>query len=356
MNTILVFGAGNNAKEIRKYIDKRKNRILYYIDNDSGKWGKRVFGKKIAAPDMIQNLEYDFILIASVYWKEIKRQLVSLGVNRDKIRCPLAPIKIAQFKEEYKEIYNVYGKFQFYYKKWHYTEQFNPDWMGIFVNPYYFSRKKLYKSIVEYSHYMSGKCMDFGCGTQPYRKLLHVDQYIGVEIETEHKVRGITYYDGHHLPFEDGEFDSIISSEVFEHISNIEEIVLELNRVLKVGGIMLLTIPFAYPRHCWPFDYKRYTMQGIKHLLSNAGFECIKCRMDSSYWECIAQLKNVYWAVEMNVKNTIEEVIKILATTVNNINGIIVNKILPHSDILYLDNVVVVRKMKDKSVKAGRTE
>ena len=60
MNTILVFGAGNNAKEIRKYIDKRKNRILYYIDNDSGKWGKRVFGKKIAAPDMIQNLEYDF--------------------------------------------------------------------------------------------------------------------------------------------------------------------------------------------------------------------------------------------------------------------------------------------------------
>lgn len=349
MNTLLIFGAGNNAKKISKYINKVQNRILYYVDNDSDKWGRKIFGRKIIAPKTAVNLKYDYIVIASCYWKEIREQLLTLGVSRNKIRCPLAPMKMERFKKEYKEIYNIYGKAVFFYEKWYRTEQFHPDWMGMFINPYFFSRRKLHEDVAEFAHYMSGKCMDFGCGIQPYKKLLSVSNYVGVEIETEHKMEEVVYYDGHRLPFQDGEFDSIISSEVFEHVNNIEEIMVELNRVLKDGGTMLISAPFAYPRHCWPYDYRRYTINGIMNLLNSADFECIEWRISSSYWECIAQLKNVYWAEEAAVKTAMGRLIKKLVIIGNNLQGVLADKILPYSDKLYLDNVLVVKK-KSKTV------
>ena len=289
-------------------------------------------------------LKYDYIFVASCYWKQIREQLLALGVDKNKIRCPLAPVRIERFKKEYGEIYNIWGKINFYCKKWYLAEQFHPDWLGILVNPYFFSRKKLYEDIVRYSSCLYGTCMDFGCGTQPYKGLLHVDEYIGVEIETDDKREGIIYYDGHRLPFADERFDSIISSEVFEHIDNVEEILAELYRVLKDGGVMLLTVPFVYPKHCWPFDYKRYTTQGLKSLVANAGFECTECIASSSYWECIAQLKNVYWEEEVQTKTVGGFLAKRLLTVFNNLNGVLADKALPYSDKLYLDNVIIVKK------------
>lgn len=40
MNKLLVFGCGKKAEEISRYIDKKRNKILFYIDNDAKKvWG-----------------------------------------------------------------------------------------------------------------------------------------------------------------------------------------------------------------------------------------------------------------------------------------------------------------------------
>lgn len=344
MNTLLIFGAGNKAKEVTGCIDKTKNDIVCYIDNDPLKWGKKMFGREVIAPAAISGLHYDYILIASTYWREIRSQLLSFGIGPGKIRCPLARMKKARIKHEYKDIYHTCGKIKLFYDQWHAKQQFDPDWGGIFVNPYFFSRKKLHEDIAKYSHYLNGKCMDFGCGIQPYKKMLSVREYVGVEIETGDRIKGITYYDGHTLPFQDEEFDSIISSEVFEHVGNIEEIVMELKRVLKKDGIMLITVPFAYPRHCWPFDFKRYTSEGLKKLLSDAGFTCIAYQTSSNYQECMAQLKNVYWKEEVAVKTVFGKMAKSLIIVINNLQGILAGKILPYSDKLYLDNVIVVRK------------
>lgn len=345
MNSILIFGAGNTAKKITEYIDKRKNVILYYVDNDPEKQGKRLFGKTIVNPDIITDVASDYIIIASVHWREIRSQLVQMGIDMRKIRCPLSYVSIDKFKREYKNIYNIFGKMHFFYNKWHFAEQFNPDWMGVFVNPYFFSRRNLHKDLNKYVHYLSGKCLDFGCGIQPYKKMLPVEDYIGVEIETENKIKNIVYYDGHVLPFRDKEFDSIISSEVFEHVVNIEEILRELKRVLKDKGIMLVTVPFSYPRHCWPFDYRRYTSEGLRELMENAGFEIIEYKLSSNYQECLAQLKNVYWTEEVKTTTVIGRKICKIITVINNIGGIIRGKIMPFSDKLYLDNIFVVRKI-----------
>jgi len=50
-------------------------------------------------------------------------------------------------------------------------------------------------------------------------------------------------YDGRQLPFRDNEFDVIFSSNVLEHIPHIDEIHLEMQRVLKPDGLAIHILP-----------------------------------------------------------------------------------------------------------------
>jgi SAM-dependent methyltransferase len=58
--------------------------------------------------------------------------------------------------------------------------------------------------------------------------------------------------DGVHLPFPDGTFDRIIAAEVLEHIPDDEGAIAELERVLKPGGTIAVTVPaWLAEQLCW---------------------------------------------------------------------------------------------------------
>lgn len=56
MKKIIVFGAGNTAEKVSKYINKRTNVILCYADNDIKKHGKKLNGKEIIDPKFISSM------------------------------------------------------------------------------------------------------------------------------------------------------------------------------------------------------------------------------------------------------------------------------------------------------------
>jgi SAM-dependent methyltransferase len=56
-------------------------------------------------------------------------------------------------------------------------------------------------------------------------------------------VFGVTTYDGRKLPFPEGHFDVVLSSNVLEHVQNLPDTLRELTRVLKPGGTMLHVLP-----------------------------------------------------------------------------------------------------------------
>jgi ubiquinone/menaquinone biosynthesis C-methylase UbiE len=231
----------------------------------------------------------------------------------------------------------------------YYREMFKPSLLGLFINPYYIIRKRLYECIDSKKSYLKGRLLDFGCGSKPYKDLVNVEEHIGVDIEVSghpHEHEQIdAYYDGKTIPFDDNHFDSVLSSEVLEHVFNLEQILSELYRVMKPGGHMLITLPFVWDEHEIPYDFARYTSFGIDHLLSQSGFEVVVIEKNSSYVETIFQMWNAYVYQTVLPSN---RVVRVLMTPFFiapvTILGIIFSKILPKNENFYHNNVVVAKK------------
>jgi len=165
-------------------------------------------------------------------------------------------------------------------KKLFQKQQFNPGFLGIFVNPFYFVRRELYKSVSSLGRGINGKILDVGCGSKPYQNLLiNTDGYVGMEFDSpENRAKSLAdiFYDGNTFPSDDSTFDGVIFTQVLEHIFNPEQFLSEVNRVLKKDGLILLTVPFVWDEHSQPYDYARYSSFGLKHLLEKHGFKIVE--------------------------------------------------------------------------------
>jgi len=74
------------------------------------------------------------------------------------------------------------------------------------------------------------------------------------------------------LPFEDEEFDAVVSDQVLEHLEgDPQDAIDETFRVLKPNGIALHTTCFINPMHACPNDYWRFTPQALKLLTAKHG-------------------------------------------------------------------------------------
>ena len=241
-------------------------------------------------------------------------------------------------------------------RKAHFDFSGKYKYIALFTNPAFFVRKNLYYGIKSFAPAMKGKVLDFGCGAKPYQQLFNrCTKYIGCDVEIsghDHSNEVIDkYYDGKHLPFENEYFDSVFSSEVFEHVENLEEIMLELNRVVKKGGYMLVTVPFIWKEHEVPYDYRRFTSFGIKKFLTDYGFEIIECKKLTSSFEAISQLRISYIREIVNdiTKNrTVRIICQRIIITPMIIMSIILGTLFPQKDNLYIDNIVLCRKISDK--------
>lgn len=230
-------------------------------------------------------------------------------------------------------------------------KEFDPS----ITQPSYLIRNRLLKNIRTLSPQLKGRLMDFGCGRKPYRSLFSVDEYIGVDFENPghpHANESIdVFYDGKHIPFADAHFDSIFSSEVFEHIFNLEEILKELNRVLKQGGTMLITCPFVFCEHEVPNDFARYTSFAIRHLLEKNGFEILQQVKSGNSIESIAQLRLVYCHEHLYPKlkkiPVVRSAFRLITYSIINVSTLALTRILPAGKDLYMNNVLLCRKTRE---------
>ncbi|HEX6549094.1 MAG TPA: class I SAM-dependent methyltransferase [Gammaproteobacteria bacterium] len=121
-----------------------------------------------------------------------------------------------------------------------------------------------------------GAILDVGCADQAIkRELPQLRGYVGLDYPATashlYGTRPDVFGDASGLPFKDACFDTVLMLDVLEHVARPGAALQEAARVLRPGGRLLVTIPFAYPLHDQPHDYQRFTAHGIANRLSAVG-------------------------------------------------------------------------------------
>jgi len=239
------------------------------------------------------------------------------------------------------------AKIRTYVKK----QAFHPTLPGIFLNPFYIARVNLLKNIKKLTpHFHGGHLLDVGCGRKPYESLFNVSSYIGLDIagggHDDHAKSADIYYDGKVFPFRDSFFDHVISNQVLEHIFEPEQFMDELYRILKPNGLLLITVPFVWDEHEAPYDYGRYTSFGLNYLISKNGFKIIEQHKSGGYIDTLAQMLSSYvYTIFLTKNQYLNVLLSMFLCSPILIIGLLISKILPLNQNLYLDNVILARKL-----------
>jgi SAM-dependent methyltransferase/uncharacterized protein YbaR (Trm112 family) len=80
--------------------------------------------------------------------------------------------------------------------------------------------------------------------------------------------------DAHHMPLPDAFFDAVVVQAVLEHVLNPQDVVAEIWRVLKDGGLVYAETPFMQQVHEGPYDFTRFTESGHRYLFRR--FEMVR--------------------------------------------------------------------------------
>lgn len=229
------------------------------------------------------------------------------------------------------------------------AEQFNPSVLGVFVNPFFLARRRLWSEMKRMSAFVRGRVLDVGCGTQPYRRLFDVAEYVGLDIDTPHsRALGLAdaYYDGQRFPFREAQFDTVLCNQVLEHVFNPEQFVGEIGRVLVPGGRLILTVPFVWDEHEQPWDYARYTSFGLRALLEKRGFRIVEQHKLLADCSVLFQLTNGYlYKVVRSRHRSVNIVVNVLLIAPVSLLGWLAGALLPDNPDLFLDQAVVAEKV-----------
>lgn len=153
-------------------------------------------------------------------------------------------------------------------------------WMG---------RRRIIEKLLD-THLKKNKnvILDAGCGTgaeiiylQKYGEVHGLDlSKMAVDYCKKQGIKNVKTGDVSKLPYKDKTYDLICLLDVLEHTSNDKLVLKEMYRVLKPGGMLMMTVP------AWPFLYsthdrdqghfKRYVKEDLRQLLVKTKFQEIK--------------------------------------------------------------------------------
>jgi len=166
----------------------------------------------------------------------------------------------------------------------------------------YFIIKSLQESVLKkYSRYLGGRVLDVGCGAKPYKLLLPgACEYVGMDCAKGVKPECFGSIPG--LPFKDDVFDSVLCTEVLEHLPEPDKAITEIRRVLKKDGYLYVTVPQTWGLHYEPNDYWRFTQYGIAHLLKRGGLTVVEMERIGGIVSMVGQrVIDLIWNLEVSL-------------------------------------------------------
>lgn len=267
MYRVVVYGLGVKYQEYKHYIESEFD-VVAYSDKEIEKYEDEITGKLIAPKD-ITSVEFDFIYITSqIYMDEIRNELINnYGIKR----------KMILTNED------VWWRIK--------NQEIRDEWV-----------------IHQLKRIEPGKTiLDAGAGRRKYstfcKHLNYISQDFG-KYDDEKKTVGLhgggadkwdsmncdLICDISNIPLNDGSLDAILCTEVFEHIKNPIDVLKEFFRLLKKGGLLILTAPFCAPTHQAPFYYYNgFSRYWYNDILNDTGFEIKEMESYGNWFVYMAQ-------------------------------------------------------------------
>jgi len=163
-------------------------------------------------------------------------------------------------------------------------------------------RVLLKKQIAKFSHYVKGDVLDVGSGRfDRYSDLFKCKKYIKLDVNQESKPDIIG--SAEKIPLDNQSIDSIVCTQVLGDVKDLNRAISEFFRVLKPGGVVLLTESFAAAIHDEPNDFWRFTDFSLKYLFENNGFEIKGIDRRGGFWASLSQSKIRYLIDRLNLYN-----------------------------------------------------
>ena len=185
--------------------------------------------------------------------------------------------------------------------------------------------------------YVKGRVLDLGAGKAKYKEIIikNAGNYVACDIKKTENIN--TVCDMVNLIFPPESFDTVISTQVFEHVDNPFSVVREIKKVLKSGGNAIITAPFMIPFHADPKDNFRFSREGLEEIFKSFGFEIVDSGIYGGFFTVLSEMIHFSRFSPYNNKSgrfiaAIEKIAKFC------------DKIFP-SKIIYANAFVVARKL-----------
>lgn len=144
-----------------------------------------------------------------------------------------------------------------------------------FFDPSKLEHRSIQESIRHSSAFISGRLLDLGAGEKPYAYFFKNIEYYSIDIAPHGGEFPNVLGSALALPFKEETFDTVLCTQVLEHVTNPFALFQETRRVLKNKGHLILTAPQSWPLHEEPHDYFRFTRYGLKLLAEKSGLQVV---------------------------------------------------------------------------------
>ena len=141
------------------------------------------------------------------------------------------------------------------------------------------ARRRLHRGVAAaIAEHAGGDCLDCGSGRSPYRALLAERGASVTSVDVEDRSGEVDLIaDIQEMPqIADASFDTVLCTQVLEHVPRPWRAMAELARVLRPGGRLILSVPHLSAVHEAPHDFYRYTRHGLEALSAEAGLEVVR--------------------------------------------------------------------------------
>lgn len=134
--------------------------------------------------------------------------------------------------------------------------------------------------------------LDVGCGGQPFRSIVEAKRLSYTSADAQDPLGIVDHIWELDSPVPPAllaraPFDFILCTEVLEHVGSWQPAFASFKKLLKPGGVMVITCPHIYVLHEEPFDFWRPTLYGIEHYALTFGFEVLELKKLGSSWDVL---------------------------------------------------------------------